>query len=52
MGIASLSEEISGKITSVIDFIDCSNKEMLCSGINDADHISDDVLSSLEGKFC
>jgi hypothetical protein len=51
-GIASLNEEISGNSTAVIDFIHCSNKEILCSGIDDADHISEEVLSSLEGKFC
>lgn len=52
MGIASLIEETSGKNTSVTDFIHCSNKEILCSGTDDADHISDEVISSLEGKFC
>jgi hypothetical protein len=52
MGIASLIEKILGKSTSVIDFIHCSNKEILCSGIDYIDCISDEVLSSLEGKFC
>jgi hypothetical protein len=52
VGIASLTEETSGKNTFVIGSVHCSNKDVPCSGIDDADHISEEVLSSLEEKFC
>jgi hypothetical protein len=42
----SLIKKTSGKSTSAIDATICINKAVSCSGNNDADHISKDVLKS------
>jgi hypothetical protein len=36
---------------TVIDCTYCINKEMLCSGSNDVNHVSEEVLNSLDGQI-
>jgi hypothetical protein len=48
MGIASLIKETSGKNICVADSTHCINKAMLCSGGNVVDHISEEILNSLD----
>lgn len=47
MGIASLVKEMSGKSTSVTDSTHFINQAVLCSGSDDAGHISEEVLSGV-----
>jgi hypothetical protein len=49
LGIASLIKGMSGKSTSVIGSTHCIKKAILCSGNNDVDNISEEVLNSLDG---
>jgi hypothetical protein len=49
--IASLIKEISGKNASAIDITHYNNKAILYSGNNDIDHISEEVLNSLDGQI-
>jgi hypothetical protein len=47
MGIASLIKKMSGNNIQVIDlYVFCTNKAMLCSGTNDAHHISEELFKS------
>jgi hypothetical protein len=48
MGIASLVKEMSGKSTYISDSTRLINKAVLCSGSDDVDHISEDVLSGVD----
>jgi hypothetical protein len=43
---ASLIQEMSGKSKSIIDPALCINEAILYSGINDIDHISEEVLAT------
>lgn len=51
MGIARLIKAISGKGTSVVNFVYYFNKEILCSGNSDADHVSDEALNSFDEQI-
>jgi hypothetical protein len=48
-GITLLIKKISGRSTSVI-YATHINKVILCPGINDANHISEEIGNSLDGQ--
>jgi hypothetical protein len=50
MSIELLIMEMSEKGTSAIESTQSINKEMLCPWSNDVDHISEEVLNSLDGQ--
>jgi hypothetical protein len=53
MDIALISNELSGNIkyVSVIHPTHCSNKAILRTRSNDVDHISEEILESLDGQI-
>jgi hypothetical protein len=48
MGITSLIAELSGESTDVTHSSLSSNKQILCSGSDDVEHISTEILHSLD----
>jgi hypothetical protein len=51
MSTASLIEKIYGESLSVVDSTHCINKAILCQRINDVDHISKEVLETVDGQM-